>query len=572
MRFRVGPKIRFKIGSKIMGGFSIILILLLVIGVFSYWQLTSVSKTLTDIVEKEMEGLNKANEIRYNIAQASVNVLDFMLTGQESSFSAYYEEFSIKNPKFQKELIEAATNEEAKKLAQVVIDFNNKYSGLVEQELMPVVRSQGAQAGMPIMEKEIIPVADQTFEAIQALMDYTTKNLKDRAQAAQQAAKTAIIRMIVLSIIAVLAGFVIAVIITRMITKPVRQLAEGAQAIADGDLTRRIDVSVKDEIGDLAKTFNKMGNDLRHMVKQIIDSAQELASTSEELSASAEETTTASEQVAKTISELAAGVSEQAKSVEEASTIINQMAAGTQQVTANAESVGKSSLNALGAAENGVTQAQEAIDKIQQVQNSTARTAAVINKLGEDSKQIGNIVDVIKGIADQTNLLALNAAIEAARAGEQGRGFAVVADEVRKLAEQSSTSAGEIARLISNVQKQTEQAVQAMDEGRNAVRAGVAAVDTAGGAFEVIEGEIGQVVEQIQQVSAATQQMAVGSTKAVQAISNIAAISEESAASAEEISASAEEQSASMEQVARSAQELTKLAEALQKLVARFKV
>ena len=210
--------------------------------------------------------------------------------------------------------------------------------------------------------------------------------------------------------------------------------------------------------------------------------------------------------------------------------------------------------------------------KNRKIREVSVQTAEAVFQLGDQSKQIGQIVDVIKGIADQTNLLALNAAIEAARAGEQGRGFAVVAEEVRKLAEQSSTSATQIATLIGNIQRETERAVEVMEKGKGDVAAGVEAVNLAGNSFRTIVEEVNTVVAQIQQVTSATQQMATGTTQAVQSVESIGVIAEQTAASTEEVSAASEEQAATMETVSQSAEALAKLGESLMSVVAKFKV
>jgi methyl-accepting chemotaxis protein len=195
-----------------------------------------------------------------------------------------------------------------------------------------------------------------------------------------------------------------------------------------------------------------------------------------------------------------------------------------------------------------------------------------VANLGERSVQIGQIVDTISGIAGQTNLLALNAAIEAARAGEQGRGFAVVADEVRKLAEQSQDATKQIADLIQEIQGETDKAVVAMNQGTHEVKVGTEVVSVAGQAFGEITLLITQVSDQIQDISAAIQQVTSGSQLIVSSVQDIDGISKKVAEEAETVSAATEEQSASMEEIAASSQSLAKMARDLEAAVSKFTV
>lgn len=212
------------------------------------------------------------------------------------------------------------------------------------------------------------------------------------------------------------------------------------------------------------------------------------------------------------------------------------------------------------------------MNQMTNIEKTVTQSAEVVTKLGERSKEIGQIVDTISGIAGQTNLLALNAAIEAARAGEQGRGFAVVSEEVRKLAEQSQEAAKQIASLIGEIQKETDKAVVAMNNGTREVKLGTETVDSAGKAFNQIVRIIGQVSAQISNISTSTQQMANGSQHVVKAMEEVAVINKENVVETQTVSAAAEEQSATMEQIAASCDELSLLASELRASLQKFRV
>ena len=221
-------------------------------------------------------------------------------------------------------------------------------------------------------------------------------------------------------------------------------------------------------------------------------------------------------------------------------------------------------------AKQGVNAAQAAVATIHSLEVSTSKTSDAIFALGKESEKIGQIVDVIVSIAEQTNLLALNAAIEAARAGEHGRGFAVVSEEIRKLAEQSSISAKQITELIRNIQGETTRAMNVMQESSAGVKEGVSVVTNAGDFFEVIVGEVDQVVGQMAQLNDVTQQIARGSNEIVKIMESLSSISEENAASSEEVLATTEEQTSAMEEISHSSQDLSRLAMELQGAIAKF--
>ena len=379
---------------------------------------------------------------------------------------------------------------------------------------------------------------------------------------------------IIIAMIALIVIGLVIFLVANSITKPIIQTSRVLKDISEGegDLTKRLTIESKDEIGELCNYFNRFIGDIQIIIKEVINSAGTLGTSSEELSAAAQEATASSAQVTDTLGQLASGATDQAISVGNTGSVIEQLSANAQQVALNAESVSQSSGMAAQAAEAGALQAENAVQKIKEIKEVSTQTGEVISRLGDQSKQIGQIVDVIKGIADQTNLLALNAAIEAARAGEQGRGFAVVAEEVRKLAEQSSTSTIEIENLIGNIRRDTERAVEVMEKGKVEVVAGVEAVNLAGNSFQTIVVEVNTVVEQIQQIKEATQQMASGTSQAVKSVEGIGVIAEQSAASTQEVSAASEEQAATMESVSQSAEALAKLGENLTLLVSKFKV
>ncbi|MEM0467096.1 MAG: methyl-accepting chemotaxis protein [Candidatus Thermoplasmatota archaeon] len=315
------------------------------------------------------------------------------------------------------------------------------------------------------------------------------------------------------------------------VAQPVAQIATSAGYIAQGDLTQDIAVEgVKGDVKKLADGFKTMLDGLRETITAVKNSTEQVASSAEELSSSAEEVNASMEEVSSTIQQVATGSQNTAKDSE---TMLRQ-----------AQQAGESSAK-------GQQAAQDVSQKMELIKKTTLEGAQKIAALGEKSKEIGQIVNTINQISEQTNLLALNAAIEAARAGEAGRGFAVVADEVRKLAEESSQATQQISNLIQGIQAEIESAVRSMGENTKQVEEGGKGVAAAVAAFELLPTVINAVNKSAQEVGA---------------------VAQENASGAEEVSASIQEVTSSMQQVSSAAQQMASIASDLKNIVSRFKL
>ncbi|MGE5704075.1 MAG: methyl-accepting chemotaxis protein [Clostridia bacterium] len=375
------------------------------------------------------------------------------------------------------------------------------------------------------------------------------------------------------AVVSILFGLICAYLLITAL-KPLASINKQLQEIADGegDLTRQLTIRSKDEIGQLSLSFNRMLHNIRSLIMQIGLNAQQVAASAEELTASAEQTSKATEQIALSTQEMATGADQQLVNVKDSARTAHDMSQDVQQIAMHAQKVSDNAVQAAELAQTGNQTIHAAMEQITSIRSTIGELAALVSGLGERSQQIGQIVEVITGIAGQTNLLALNAAIEAARAGEQGRGFAVVADEVRKLAEQSAHSAEQIALLVGTIQAETEKTVNSMAKGTHEAEAGVRVIASAGETFVGIERSVQLVATQIQEVSAASQQLSAGSIQMVQTMDRIAEITDTAVTGTQSISAAAEEQLASMEEIASSAHSLSNSAEELQVLIGQFKV
>ncbi|WP_412459048.1 methyl-accepting chemotaxis protein [Pseudomonas amygdali] len=341
-------------------------------------------------------------------------------------------------------------------------------------------------------------------------------------------------------VLSILAGWVI----TRQITTPLQETLEVVERVASGDLSRNLKVDRKDELGKLQATIQRMTVSLRELVGGIRDGVTQIASAAEELSAVTEQTS--------------AGVNSQKVETDQVATAMHEMTATVQEVARNAEEASEAAVAADRQARDGERVVNEAIAQIERLASSVGNSSEAMGALKQESDKIGSVLDVIKSVAEQTNLLALNAAIEAARAGEAGRGFAVVADEVRSLAQRTQKSTEEIEALIARLQSGTQQAATVMDSSRELSTSSVELTRRAGGSLESITKTVSAIQAMNQQIAAAAEEQSATAEEINRSIINVRDVSEQTSAASEETAASSVE--------------LARLGNHLQLLVSRFTV
>lgn len=388
---------------------------------------------------------------------------------------------------------------------------------------------------------------------------------------------------IVIALIALVIGTIIAIAFSRTVTKPVYEVVSAAKRMAQGDVTTHVRVTSNDEIGDLQQSvqgaveymkavseaakriaandltvrveprstsdvlgnsFKTMIHNLSGMIRQLADNARELVTAATEIASSAET--------------MATGSKKQSGQVHQVSAAVEEMSATIMESSRNAGDAANTAKGAANTAGTGGQIVSDTIHGMQKIADVVRESADSIAKLAKSADQIGEIISVIDDIADQTNLLALNAAIEAARAGEQGRGFAVVADEVRKLAERTGKATGEIAAMIKGIQQQTEDAVQSMEAGVQEVDRGKTLADQAGSSLNEIVTMAQRVTDMVGQIAAAAEEQSAAAEEISRNIEQINAVTKETATGAEESAAAAEE--------------LNRQAEGLQQMVAKFQL
>ena len=350
--------------------------------------------------------------------------------------------------------------------------------------------------------------------------------------------------LITVAVLALAFGLLAAWIITRQIVVPLQQTLVAVERVASGDLSHNLVVTRRDDMGQLQGSLQRMVISLRQLISGIGDSVTQIASAAEQLSAVTEQTS--------------AGVNSQKVETDQVATAMHEMTATVQEVARNAEEASEAAVAADQQAREGEKVVGEAIAQIERLSKEVGNSTEAMGHLKRESDKIGSVLDVIKSVAQQTNLLALNAAIEAARAGEAGRGFAVVADEVRSLAQRTQKSTEEIEELILGLQSGTEQVASTLDNSRNLTDSSVELTRRAGGSLENITRTVSAIQSMNQQIAAAAEQQSAVAEEINRSVVNVRDISEQTAASSEETAASSAE--------------LARLGGHLQTLVGRFKV
>ncbi len=396
-----------------------------------------------------------------------------------------------------------------------------------------------------ILLKKLNPAYTAANADANVLLELILKSAKSEHQSSTDAYGTARIISISTIVLGLLFGLGFAVWIIRSITGPVNQLKSVMTQIQESnDLTQRVSVSGNDEVGQMAAAFNRLIENFQKIINQVLGNVSDVSSAAAQLTASANQVAAGSNQQSEAASSMAAAV-------EEMTVSIDQVADHAREAQSISSQAGEISTQ-------GGEVIHNASDEMRKIAESVNESSGIVRALGEESDQISAIVNVIKDIADQTNLLALNAAIEAARAGEQGRGFAVVADEVRKLSERTAKSTQEIAVMIGKIQSGTHKAVSSMEIGASRVSDGVALANKAGESINQIKSGAQQVVQAVNDISMAIREQSIASNEIAKNVETIAQMSEEN--------------STATQQTASTAKHLEALAIELKEAVGRFRV
>jgi methyl-accepting chemotaxis protein len=378
--------------------------------------------------------------------------------------------------------------------------------------------------------------------------------------------------MTFVTIAVMIVGLLLTYLLAFQFSRPVKKLKLAIEVVESGDLTQQLSIRSRDEIGQAAESFNKMVTSLKAMMIEVSQTSSQLAASSEQLTAGAEQSFKVTEHIASSAQTVAEGADLQVASVVTGGQIVTDMSQYISRIVDHTREVSTVADEAKEQADRGTHSIQDVVSQMGRIHEMVDELSSVIARLSQRNGEIGTIVGIISNISQQTNLLSLNAAIEAARSGEAGRGFAVVASEIRKLADQSGQSAQQIADLIANVQQDSELVVQAIQAAVEEVKTGMVVVDETGVLFGQIESRVRGVAELVGYVDGYAGKIAENVDGVVATIESISGVAHRNAEETQQVAASAEEQLASIEEVTASATMLSQMAEELRTLVDRFKI
>jgi methyl-accepting chemotaxis protein len=561
-----------KIVQKMLLLSVITLVSLLIVGISGLTQQTMTGNKLTGMYKDNLEPIQAASLLKSNAQYVQTALVELMVNRDTTRNKELLEELEARL-EMNQEIREAykSSGQEEQEVFDSIKEVVERFQVSKEKTLELALKNQNSEA-YEVYVQETDPLLNELDQLYTKLIEINGKYAKeanDENQISNRNSSIVMISIIVLSIILFVAT---SWIISRSIYGPLKQTEYLMQKAKNGDLTVYSDYESKDEIGSLSKSFNEMITQIKSLIMMVRESSDQVAASSEQLMASAEETNKAAEQIAEASSIMAANGEASVKGTEVVSISTQQMAIGITNIADSITQVSNHSNVTTEESEKGNIALKKTIDQMGSINETVQTSSSIIKDLGDRSSEIEKILAVISGISEQTNLLALNAAIEAARAGEHGKGFAVVADEVRKLAEESRRSAEQITHLIHDIQSSTANAVVSMDKCTTEVQTGLVLINDTGKSFEKILYSASDVSRQSVEVSAAVKQLSSSVEQVAMGIFDISMKTEESSSGSQTVAAGAEEQLASMEEITASAHSLAKMAEDLQAMVNTFKV
>lgn len=535
------------IGSRAGIGFTIIALLVLVMGGIALFQAYQMDDAAAEIRNEWLPAVEAVGEVGSSLGRARALTLRTLILDEKSELNttvdlvrSINQDVAMRLKGYEKEIDDS----EDRQIFEKFKTSYEKYLSVQRQILEGVLSSPERADEIKMANGPLADDADQMMVFLNQLIKFNEKGAVYAADQTNKVFNAAVFMIVVALIIILILMIVIAVVLTRSIVSPLAEAVVVADRIADGDLTQRIKINGSDEPAHLLIALKKMQISLHDTIERISESSNMLASASEELHAVTEDTNR--------------GLNQQSAEIDQAATAVNEMTAAVEEVARNAVNTADDSKAADKSTYQGREKVSQALESINKLVGNISDTSSEVKILAQSAGEISQVLVVIRSIAEQTNLLALNAAIEAARAGEAGRGFAVVADEVRALAHRTQQSTAEIEQMIEGIQSGTGRAVDAMNESQDRANGTLVVAREANDALEVISEAVTSINQKNLVIASASEEQAQVAREVDRNLVNIRDLSMQTSAGANQTNAAS--------------QELSRLAVDLHSMVSKFRL